>query len=71
VNYRYQHAVTNSDFDALIDSIRSGGRDDIPPHGTLAKVRQDLAGDRIANVSAPEDQGQPVWIARHEAEAAS
>jgi NADH-quinone oxidoreductase subunit E len=69
VNYRYQHNVTNDDFDALIESLRSGTRDDIPPHGTLAKVRQDLVGDRIANVSPPEDQGQPVWIARHEAEA--
>jgi len=65
VNYRYQHAVSNDDFDALIQSIRSGDRDDIPPHGTLAKVRQDLVGDRIANVSPPEEQGQPVWIARH------
>jgi NADH-quinone oxidoreductase subunit E len=69
VNYRYQHRVTPEDFDRLVDDLRSGARDDIPPHGTLAKVRQDLGADRIANISPPEEQVQPVWIARHEQEA--
>jgi NADH-quinone oxidoreductase subunit E len=69
VNYRYQHRVTPEDFDRLVDDLRSGVRDDIPPHGTLAKVRQDLGADRIANISPPEEQVQPVWIARHEQEA--
>jgi NADH-quinone oxidoreductase subunit E len=71
VNYRYVHNVTNDDFDQLIADIRSGARDDIPLHGTLAKVRQDLVGDRIANITPPEEQVQPVWIARHEQEAAA
>jgi NADH-quinone oxidoreductase subunit E len=71
VNYRYVHTVTNDDFDQLIADIRSGARDDIPLHGTLGKVRQDLVGDRIANISPPEEQVQPVWIARHEQEAAA
>ncbi len=71
VNYRYEHNVTHDDFDALIADLREGRRDDIPPHGTLGKVRQDLGADRIANISSPETQGQPVWIARHEQSAAS
>lgn len=66
VNYRYVHQVTHDDFSQLVDDIRAGKRDDIPPHGTLGKVRQDLGADRIANISAPELQAKPVWIKRHE-----
>jgi NADH-quinone oxidoreductase subunit E len=71
VNYRYFHRVDTEDFDKLIDDLRSGSLDDtVPPHGTLGKVRQDLEGDRIANITAPEEQIVPVWIERAEAEAA-
>jgi NADH-quinone oxidoreductase subunit E len=69
VNYRYFHNVSHEDFDQLIGELRDGRRDDIPPHGTLGKVRQDLSGDRIANITPPAEQGKPVWIARHEQEA--
>ena len=41
VNYRYHHKVTHAEFDQLIDDLRAGERsDEIPPHGTLARVRQ-------------------------------
>jgi NADH-quinone oxidoreductase subunit E len=71
VNYRYFHRVDTEDFDKLIDDLRSGSLDDtVPPHGTLGKVRQDLEGYRIANITAPEEQTVPVWIERAEAEAA-
>jgi NADH-quinone oxidoreductase subunit E len=66
VNYRYMHQVSHDDFTALVADIRSGRRDDIPPHGTLGKVRQDLGAERIANITAPEMQSKPVWIKRHE-----
>jgi hypothetical protein len=69
VNYRYFHNVTHDDFDQLIADLRDGRRDDIPSHGTLGKVRQDLSGDRIANITPPAEQGKPVWIARAEREA--
>jgi NADH-quinone oxidoreductase subunit E len=66
VNYRYFHQLSPEDLTELIAQLRSGALDDVvPPHGTLGKVRQDLSGDRIANISAPEDQVEPVWIARH------
>lgn len=72
VNYRYFHRVGPDDFDRLVAELRAGDLADVvPDHGTLAKVRQDLAGDRIANIGPPETQDQPVWIARHEAEAAA
>lgn len=67
VNYRYRHQVTAEDLDRLIEDLRAGRlADEIPDHGTLGLVRQDLGPDRIANVTAPEDQGVPPWIARHE-----
>jgi NADH-quinone oxidoreductase subunit E len=41
INYRYRYGVTHADFDQLIDDLRTGVfADEIPPHGTLARVRQ-------------------------------
>ena len=41
VNYRYRYKVTDDDFDRLVDDLRAGRLDDeVPPHGTLARVRQ-------------------------------
>ncbi len=53
-------------------ALRAGELEDsVPPHGTLAKVRQELDGDRVANITAPQDQSKPVWIERAEAAASS
>jgi NADH-quinone oxidoreductase subunit E len=66
VNYRYFHRLSADDLTQLIADLRSGALDDVvPPHGTLGRVRQDLVGDRIANISSPETQDEPVWIRRH------
>jgi NADH-quinone oxidoreductase subunit E len=41
VNYRYRYRVTHAEFDQLVDDLRAGKlSDEIPPHGTLARVRQ-------------------------------
>jgi NADH-quinone oxidoreductase subunit E len=41
VNYRYRYQVTPADLDALIADLRADKlNDEIPPHGTLARVRQ-------------------------------
>ncbi len=41
VNHRYVGAQTPESFDRLIDDLRSGARAaDIPPHGTLVRVRR-------------------------------
>ncbi len=70
VNYRYFHRVDGERFDELIAALRSGELDGtVPPHGTLAKVRQDLDDDRIANITPPDEQVVPVWIARANASA--
>ena len=40
VNHRFVGAQTPASFDALVADLRSGARsDDIPPHGTLNRVR--------------------------------
>ena len=71
-NYRYFHQVTAEELDQLIADLRSGAKaDEVPDHGTLGLVRQDLPPDRLANVTPPEDQGVPPWIQRHEQAAAS
>lgn len=72
VNYRYFHQVDTEAFDRLIEELRAGELASVvPDHGTLGRVRQKLDGDRIANITPPEDQGVPVWIERAEAEAAA
>lgn len=50
VNYRYRYKVTPEDLDRLIADLRDGKLgDEIPAHGTLARVRQKVASDRWAN----------------------
>jgi NADH-quinone oxidoreductase subunit E len=49
VNYRYRYQVSLEQFDELIAELRSGSLDaEIPPHGTLARVRQRTT-DRWSN----------------------
>ena len=62
VNHRYVGAQTSESFDQLIADLRSGARDaDIPPHGTLIRVRrangltvttEDVAAERKAAAEA-------------------
>jgi NADH-quinone oxidoreductase E subunit len=62
VNHRYVGAQTPESFDRLIGELRTGARDvDIPPHGTLMRVRRanglavdptDLAEERRAAAEA-------------------
>lgn len=62
VNYRYFHKISNAEFDQLIDDLRSGRRDDIPPHGTLALIRQRIDAAKAAGVAPPDGGEQPVWL---------
>ena len=49
VNYRFRYKVTPDDLDQLIDDLRADRlADEIPPHGTLARVRQRVPADRWA-----------------------
>jgi NADH-quinone oxidoreductase subunit E len=57
VNYRYRYRVSHADFDQLVDDLRSGALgDEIPAHGTLARIRQRTT-ERWANTGT-EAQAQ-------------
>jgi NADH-quinone oxidoreductase subunit E len=63
VNYRYFYKVTPDDADALIDDLRHGRRaHEVPKHGVLARVRQQLPADRRAGNAVPGECDEPVWI---------
>jgi NADH-quinone oxidoreductase subunit E len=63
VNYRYFHQVSTADFDTLVDDLRAGRLDgDIPPHGTLQRIRQRIPADRAAGPANPTGGTEPVWL---------
>lgn len=63
VNYRYFHKVTPTDLDALIDDLRAGRRaEEIPPHGTLQRIRQRIPADRAVGPVDPKGGAQPAWL---------
>ena len=65
VNYRYVNKVSSSYLDELVEDLRSGARSDIPPHGTLAKVRQSIPAEKGAGPSMVEGAEEPVWLSRN------
>ncbi|MFP4511846.1 MAG: NADH-quinone oxidoreductase subunit NuoE [Acidimicrobiales bacterium] len=64
VNYRFRYRVTPDELDQLIADLRAGTlADEIPPHGSLARVRQQIPADRWVGPVAPEDvDGEPPWM---------
>ena len=64
VNYRHRYRVTPDQLDALIVDLRAGNLDgEIPPHGTVARVRQHIPAGRAVGAVAPEDATDPpVWL---------
>ena len=63
VNYRHCHRMTTSAFDQLVDDLRAGRLDgEIPPHGTLARVRQQIPADKAAGSASPDVPVAPAWL---------
>ena len=64
VNYRYRYRVTPGDLDALIDDLSNDRLDgEVPPHGTVARVRQYIPSDRAVGAVPPDDvTTAPVWM---------
>lgn len=63
VNYRHCHRMTPSAFDELVDDLRNGRRTtEIPAHGTLARVRQQIPADKALGPVAVDASGPPVWM---------
>jgi NADH-quinone oxidoreductase subunit E len=64
VNYRYRYRMTTADMDNLIDDLQAGKlTDEIPPHGTVARVRQHIPADRAVGAVPPESvTTPPIWV---------
>ena len=63
VNYRYFHKITTDEFDTLVDDLRAGRpTTTIPPHGTLARMRQRIPAERAAGPVGADGRHQPVWL---------
>jgi NADH-quinone oxidoreductase subunit E len=63
VNYRFFHKVSTESFDQLVDDLRAGRLDgDVPPHGTLARIRQRIPAERAAGPSDPGAGTAPAWM---------
>src|SRR3546814_9652042 len=62
---RYFYKVTPEAADDLIDDLRNGRRaHEVPKHGTLARVRQQIPQDRRAGNAVPGESEEPVWLRR-------
>ena len=68
VNYRYEYRVDNDNFDRLVAELRNGSRTDIPPHGTLGRVRQHIPASQMAGIEPPETTGTPAWFSSRQSE---
>ncbi len=67
VNYRHEYRVTPVDFDHLVAELRAGSKD-VPVHGTLSRVRQQIPAGRSVGAVPPEQvTGPPVWLPVEEA----
>lgn len=64
VNFRHRYRVTTDEFDQLVDDLRAGRLDnEVPPHGTLARVRQSIPADKAVGAVPPElADHAPAWI---------
>jgi len=70
VNYRHCHRITTAAFDQLIDDLAAGRLDgEIPPHGTLARVRQQIPAAQAAGVVSLDATAPPAWLPAPEATA--
>ena len=63
-NYRFRYRMTPETLDTFIDDLVAGRlENEIPPHGTVARVRQHIPGDRGVGALSPDAvDGAPVWL---------
>ncbi len=65
VNYRYRFRVTTEGIDQLIDDLRGAKlTEEIPPHGTVARVRQHIPVNVGVGAVDPDTVSTaPAWLA--------
>ncbi len=63
VNYRYFHQISHDEADKLLDDLTAGRRaHEVPKHGTLGRVRQQIPADKRAGAAVPGECETPVWL---------
>lgn len=69
VNYRYFHKVGTAEFDNIVAALRAGREPlvegapvEIPRHGVLAAVRQQIPPERAAGVAPSDANVEPIWL---------
>jgi NADH-quinone oxidoreductase subunit E len=71
VNYRYFHQISHDEADKLLEDLKAGRRaHEVPKHGTLGRVRQQIPADKRAGAAVPGECETPVWLAKTETEGA-
>lgn len=69
VNYRYFHQISHDEADTLLDDLKAGRRaHEVPKHGTLGRVRQQIPAGKRAGAAVPGECETPVWLATAAAE---
>ena len=59
VNWRFFGSLTAEDFDRLVDDLAAGRlADEVPPHGTLSRVRRQTGVQTSVPVAGPEEDGE-------------
>ena len=65
VNYRYFHKISHDEADQLLDDLKAGRRShEVPKHGTLGRVRQQIPADKRAGAAVPGECETPVWLSK-------
>jgi NADH-quinone oxidoreductase subunit E len=67
-NYRFRYRVTPGELDQFIDDLVAGRlAGEIPPHGTVARVRQHIPADKGVGAVAPDlVTSPPDWLSLNE-----
>jgi NADH-quinone oxidoreductase subunit E len=62
-NYRYFTELGTDGLDQLLADLRTGAlADEIPDHGTLARIRQHIPPGRAAGPARPDGGTEPGWM---------
>ena len=63
-NYRFRYRMTPATLDTFIDDLVAGRLEgEIPPHGTVSRVRQHIPADRGVGTSSPDAvESAPLWL---------
>jgi NADH-quinone oxidoreductase subunit E len=63
-NYRFRYRVTPAELDTFIDDLVAGRLDgEIPPHGTVARIRQHIPADKAVGAVHPDAvTAGPSWM---------